>query len=94
MSMKEHPQYEEARRRVKKLKGFYSHLLVFLLVNALLFTVNMLQDTDKIWFIYPLGGWFIGLFFHGMGVFNTFSLFSKDWEDKKIQEFIDRNKDE
>jgi hypothetical protein len=34
-------------------------------------------------------GWGIGVFFHASKVFNFFPFLGKDWEEKKIKEFIE-----
>ena len=36
---------------------------VFFLMNFLLFCINMLTNTEHLWFIYPLLGWGIPLFY-------------------------------
>ena len=41
-----------------------------------------------LWFFYPLFGWGLGLFFHAMKVFNFMPFLNKEWEAKKIKEFI------
>lgn len=33
--------YIEARKRVKKLKGFYTHLTIYILVNLLIVFINI-----------------------------------------------------
>jgi hypothetical protein len=35
-------------------------------------------------------GWGIGVFFHGLKVFNYMPFFGKDWEEKKIKEFMEK----
>jgi len=35
--------------------------------------------------------WGIGLFFHWFGVFGRNFLFTKQWEERKIKEFMDKN---
>ncbi len=67
--MENQEQYERAKKRVDSKLGFYIHLTVFVLVNALLIIINMRTSPEYSWFIWPLIGWGIGLFFHGMGVF-------------------------
>ena len=32
--------YQQALKRVKKIKGFYSHLLVYIVINSMLLIVN------------------------------------------------------
>ena len=38
-------------------------LLIFVLVNILLFIINMISSPEYLWFIYPLLGWGIPLFY-------------------------------
>ena len=39
--MKEDKKYEEAKKKVEATKGSYSHLFIYILVNAVMFTANM-----------------------------------------------------
>ena len=64
--------YEKARKRVEAKIGFYIHLAVYLGVNLLLIIINILTAPEYLWFKWPLMGWGIGLFFHGLGVFASF----------------------
>jgi hypothetical protein len=64
--------YEKARKRVEAKIGFYIHLAVYLGVNLLLIIINLLNAPHYLWFKWPLMGWGIGLFFHGLGVFASF----------------------
>jgi len=38
-------------------------IMIFILVNLMLFTINMMTSTEHLWFIYPLLGWGIPLFY-------------------------------
>jgi hypothetical protein len=84
--------YERARKRVEELKSFYSHLLVYLAVNAGLFLLNIITSPKHLWFYWPLIGWGIGLTIHGLSVFGTQNLLGKDWEEKKIRELMEKEK--
>jgi hypothetical protein len=48
----------------KSKKGFISHLLPFIIVNGFLFIFNIMVSPGYLWFLYPLGGWGIGLISH------------------------------
>lgn len=37
-------EHERARKRVDELKGFYIHLAVFVIVNFILFLINLLSS--------------------------------------------------
>ena len=58
-----------ATRRVERKLRFFSHLGVYLIVNAGLITLNLLQTHKPFWAAAPLLGWGIGLLFHGLKVF-------------------------
>lgn len=85
--------YEKAKKRVEEIKGFYSHLIVYICVNVVLVTINLIIIPGILWFYWPLMGWGIGLFFHGMGVF-VFSKFpSRQWEERKIKQIMKEMED-
>jgi 2TM domain-containing protein len=78
--------YERARQRVEALRGFYIHLVVFVVVNAGLFVLDMLSSGGT-WFFWPLLGWGIGLVVHAVSVFAR-GPFGAEWEDRKIRELL------
>ncbi|MGD9380783.1 MAG: 2TM domain-containing protein [candidate division WOR-3 bacterium] len=89
----EQEKYERARKRVDELKSFYSHLFVYLAVNTGLFLLNILTSPRHLWFYWPLIGWGIGLTIHGLSVFGTQRFLGKDWEERKIKELVDQDKE-
>ena len=49
--------YIEARRKVQKIKDFYTHLMVFIVVNLLLFGINWYTiDLSYPWFLWVFFG--------------------------------------
>ncbi|MED1114186.1 2TM domain-containing protein [Bacillus paramycoides] len=83
--------YLRAKKRMENLKAFYIHLTVYILVNLMLFLINVSSDSSKLWFLYPLGGWGIGLLIHGLTTF-PFGIFGKEWEERKIKEYMEKDK--
>lgn len=84
--------YEKARNRVEAKIGFCIHLAVFVAVNLLLIVINLLTAPYYLWFKWPLLGWGIGLFFHGLGVFASFKGDSvKDRLIEKEMEYLRKN---
>jgi uncharacterized RDD family membrane protein YckC len=83
--------YKRAKKRVEEIKGFYAHLIVFIIVNAVLIAINLLVTPGFLWFLIPLCGWGIGLFFHAVFGFGLFGVFTKDWEEKKIKELLEKD---
>ncbi len=67
--MSEQETYERARKKVEAKMGFYIHLAVYVGVNLLLIIINLTSSPQTLWFKWPLFGWGIGLFFHGLSVF-------------------------
>jgi len=86
-----------ARKKVKSIKGFYIHLMVYILVNAVILLSQALSDGG--WRIFwhwqsysTIIFWGIGLAFHAFGVFGMDFILGKDWEERKIKEFMDKDK--
>ena len=88
--MDEQTRYQEAKKRVEELKGFYSHLITYILVNTGLVVINLLTSPEYLWFIWPLMGWGVGLLIHAFSVFSN--LWGKSWEERKIKEIMEKDK--
>jgi len=84
--------YRRAKKRVEEIKGFYAHLIVYVIVNAILVAINLLITPRFLWCLIPLFGWGVGLFFHAVFGFGLFGIFTREWEEKKIKEYIDKGK--
>jgi len=89
----EEERYYEAKKRVEEIKGFYGNLISYIVVNIGLIVINLLTSPKYLWFFWPMLGWGIGVFFHGMKVFNFMPFLGKDWEEQKIKEFMDKEKE-
>ena len=62
--------YRQAEKRVAEKRGFFIHLIVYIAVNILLVLIWAFAAGGGFpWFIFPLGGWSIGILFHFLGVF-------------------------
>jgi hypothetical protein len=86
----EEAKLRRAREDVAAIKGFYIHLLVYALVIALLFVINILTSSPW-WVQWPLLGWGIGVLAHGLAVFGRAPpRWVTNWEAKKIQELKDK----
>jgi 2TM domain len=89
--------YIQAKQRVKMLKRFYIHLFLFLVVNiALLFRLLMLEKDESmnffVWVVLNIMiTWSIGILIHAWIVFKGRLIFSKDYEDRKIEELMREN---
>lgn len=85
--------YLQAKKNVEKIKGFYIHLVVFVFSMPIIIITNLMFVPGFHFFWLSLFGWGLGLFFHWFAVFGfKSSLFGKNWEDKKIKEFMEKDK--
>lgn len=62
--------YKKAQQKVKEIKSFYIHAIVYFLVMTLLTYINLRFTPDHFWVLYSMTGWGFGLLGHGAQVFN------------------------
>jgi len=79
------PEEEKAIVYVRDIKGFYNHLIVYVVVIACLSALNLIRSPNHFWAVWPALGWGIGLLFHGLNVFEVFSFLGVDWEKRQIE---------
>lgn len=89
--MENDERYLKAKRKVENLKEFYRHLTVYLLVNIFIFAINLYNFQGYWWFVYPLGGWGIGLIIHGLSIFVD-GRSKSNWEEKMINKYMEKDK--
>ncbi|SFZ92615.1 2TM domain-containing protein [Flaviramulus basaltis] len=93
----EKERYTRAAKRVKRIRGFYTHALVYIVINILIVTINIqnLAPNESYFqwhnFI-TLIGWGVGLLAHGLSVFAPNIILGKDWEERKIKELMNNDK--
>ena len=86
----EDKRYIKAKERVEKIKGFYSNLLSYLIVIPFLAYINFSGSGSSFpWVIFPALGWGFGVVMYGMEAYVYNPLLGKDWEERKIREFMD-----
>ena len=83
--------YIKAKKRVAELKGFYSNLTSYLVVNTILIIINLVTSPNALWFYWVTIFWGIGIVFHAVNVFILKGKYlGKDWEQKKIKELMEK----
>jgi len=92
MERSEYEKYQRAKAQVKEIKGFYSHLSSYVVVIAILIYINLNYSPEYLWFLWTLVCWGIGLLFHAMRVFNWIPFLNKEWEERKIRQFMEEEK--
>ena len=85
--------YRKAKKKVKKIKEFYSNLSSWIIMSVFFIVINLQTSPEFLWCVFPIAGWGIGVAFHAMEVYG-FPGFSKDWEKKKLREEIRRLEEE
>ena len=90
--MNDQARYESAKKRVGEIRGFYYHILAYVLVNAFLFLTNFLTSRGNWWFYWTLIGWGIGVTVHAFSVFVGPGLWGKDWEERKIKQLMEKDR--
>lgn len=91
----EDPSYKAAQKRVKDIKGFYIHLVVYLFVNlAIVFSYSNFFRGLELSNFFTAVFWGIGLAAHWASVFGPGFILGKKWEEKKIQELMEKDKEQ
>ena len=99
--------YERAQKRIKDIKGFYTHLAAFIIVNLIvMFTkgrflnlqgINSLFENIEFlnridWDVYGTPIiWGLLLILHAIRVFGKNPFLGKSWEDRQIKKYMDKN---
>ncbi|WP_224489471.1 2TM domain-containing protein [Robertkochia flava] len=88
--------YQTAKKRVNELKGFYWHLAIFTIFHAFLVLNYFLGLAWNEGFgiatvLLSFIGWGAGLAFHALKVFGFGGCFLKNWEERKIREFMEND---
>ncbi|MBP8792970.1 MAG: 2TM domain-containing protein [Lutibacter sp.] len=87
----EEQRYLRAKKKVEKMKGFYGNLLSYVFVIPFLIFINLKFSPEFQWFWFPMVGWGIGVLFHAFGVLDHNFILGRDWEDRKIKEFMEKD---
>lgn len=98
----EEQKYLQAKKRVDELKGYYWHLATYLIVNVFISASKISRNLNNgetfeqaffdfntfgLWFV-----WGIGLAFHTFKTFGFHFFLGKNWEERKIKEFMNDEK--
>lgn len=89
---KEYERYQRAQKQVNEIKSFYGNLVAYIFANGFMLFINLKYSPEYLWFFWPLLGWGLGLLFHGLKAFNYTPFLGKDWEERKLKEFMDQEK--
>jgi len=80
--------FARAKRQVEAIKGFYIHLVVFVLVLALLTVIDYVTGSPW-WVQWVFFGWGVGVVGHAVGVYGRLPKMFEDWERRKIKQLME-----
>ncbi|MFC4633284.1 histidine kinase [Dokdonia ponticola] len=83
----EDKRYKRAKEKVEKLKGFYIHFTIYLIMVPVFIFLNVRSGSFP-WAIFPIGGWGWGVIGHAADTFGWNPIFNKSWENRKIEELM------
>jgi hypothetical protein len=76
-----------AWRRVRAMRGFYTHITVFVGVNFIMFLVDSATE-GPVWFYVPLLSWGLILALHGLHAYDLLPWTTPGWEQRKVRDLI------
>ena len=79
--------YVSAKKVVQARRGLYAHIVVYAIVNAVLFTIDYLTPGGP-WFYWPMLGWGIGLAINAVVVLTGLTPGSEA-EERAIQRYLE-----
>lgn len=80
----------KAFQHVRRIKGFYVHLMIYAIIIGTLATINLLTSPSYLWFVWPALGWGIGLAITAACLFDLLPFFGADWEKRQVEKRLGR----
>lgn len=91
-----------AKHRVEKLRKFYSHLTVYVVVNGVIWAIRLIRSLRRgesfadAFLDFNISGiwlfWGIGLAIHAFAVFGLPLILGDNWEEEKIKQYMEEEK--
>tara|TARA_R110002012_G_scaffold54189_6_gene138984 strand:- start:12561 stop:12890 length:330 start_codon:yes stop_codon:yes gene_type:complete len=94
---------EAAKKRVQELKGYYSHITIFVIVNGILYLLKTGMLTSLLPEAFPKESyyydwinsniliWTLILIVHTLIVFRDKFTFFKKWEERQIKKYMEED---
>lgn len=80
-----------ARAKLRKIKGLIKHAIIFLIVNFIFGVVNFYLYPERLWFLLVFGVWSLFLISHYFFVYDFDELFfGRKWERKRLEKLVEK----
>lgn len=80
-----------ALKQVQRLKGFYLHLIGYVIGIVGMLVINLMTSPNYLWVVWPALGWGFGVLSHGVRVFGAGNLiFGPEWERRQVEKRLGR----
>ena len=83
-------QEKEAFRYVRRLRRFFMHLYVYLVVVLALFAINLITSPHRLWAFWVLIGWGLGVALQASLVFRPSWFLGPQWERAQVEKRLGR----
>ncbi|MEP2057956.1 MAG: 2TM domain-containing protein [Maribacter litoralis] len=85
----ENTKYRRAKERVEEIRKFYGKVASAIVTILIVASINYyFNEWRNAWFLWVVFGLSISLFFKANKIFNLNPFMGRDWEERKIQEFL------
>ncbi|MES2486741.1 MAG: 2TM domain-containing protein [Bacteroidota bacterium] len=83
--------YKKAKDKIKEIKGFYYNIACYSVTIPILIYINLKYVPEFHWFWFSIVGWGTGVIIQGMFAFGWVPFLGKDWESRKLKEFMEKD---
>lgn len=93
--------YNRAKRRVERLRAFYTHLTVYVIINTIITIIKINRNlnlgetfADAFYDFATLASWLlwgIAIAIHAFSVFGLPLILGKNWEEDKIEQYMEQD---
>lgn len=66
------------------------HAMRYVVVVAVLLAINLLTAPHRLWVLWVIGGWGLGLLLHALRAFGRLRLFGPQWERRQVEKRLGR----
>jgi transcriptional regulator with XRE-family HTH domain len=79
-----------ALAKVRKIKGFYMHVMEYVLIIGFLAVANVVTHPRYLWFFWAAIPWGLVLALHGLKGFDKIPFLNGEWERREVEKYLGR----